>query len=421
MTRAVFGQIATITLHDHSAATEAALLSLVRTLAEAAKASPAKAGLVAAFDPGLWGRWHDRAIPVARTVLNSSPKLRDSGGDVLLYLKADNAAAAAQLMESVRPGLQALAAQIEILAIGKRTDGKVMGGRYLDGITNPSDPVSLAADILVDGEFRGACYGFTQKFLFEWSSIGDMLPDAQDAMLGRDPAGAILPQHDHNAHIRRVHVLDSNGDNLKLLRQALPFGEHAGSAAREKGLMFVAFCNDQPRFETIIKHMMGELPDRPADRLMSVVQGIAGSYWYVPNAQELNVPAAAVDDVQEDPHWQVRSKNGYLFYNGQDYLHQMSEGKYVAGDPPSPRLLALLGRAFSHWNDGWLKRNPFPRLPHLSQLVSEVEAPSLTASVALRKALANHKTLAGLLSSRNPISPAGTACCASIRKNWWSA
>ncbi|WP_211473055.1 pyruvate formate lyase family protein [Collimonas humicola] len=399
LTRAIFGQIATITLHDHSQATEAALLSLIRTLAQAAKASPAKAGLVAAFDPNLWGGWRDRDIPVSRTVLNNSPKLRDSGGDVLLYLKADNAVAAAQLMESVRPGLEALAAQIEILAVGKRPDGKVMGGRYLDGITNPNDPVSLAADILADGEFQGACYGFTQKFLFEWSSIGDMLPDAQDAMLGRDPAGAILPQHDHNAHIRRVHVLDSNGDNLKLLRQALPFGEHAGSAAREKGLMFVAFCNAQPRFETIIKHMMGELPERPADRLMSVVQGVAGSYWYVPNAQELNVPAAGIDNVQEEPHWQVRSKNGYLFYNGQDYLHQMSEGKYLAGDPPSPRLLTLLGRAFSHWNDGWLKRNPFPRLPHLSQLVSAAEAPSLTSSVALRKALANHKTLAGLLSS----------------------
>ncbi|CDG85781.1 Dyp-type peroxidase [Janthinobacterium agaricidamnosum] len=395
LTHAVFGQIATLTLRDQSAATEQALLDVIAELANAAKASQDAAGLVAAFDPALWGRWRQRDIPVERTVLNNSPKLRDTGGDVLLYVKAASAATAEALMQSVRERLYALAAQIDIVAAGKRSDGKVMGGRYLDGITNPNDPVSMASDILVDGEFPGACYAFTQKFLFEWSTIGAMLPDAQDAMLGRNPDGAILPQHDRNAHIHRVHVKDANGDNLKFLRQALPFGEHAGSAAREKGLMFVAFCNRQPRFESVIQHMMGERPDRPADRLMGVVQGVAGSYWYVPSASELGVPAATVDDVTEDAHWDVRSRNGYMFYNSQDYLHQMSEGKYSAGDPPGARLLSLLGRAFSHWSDGWLSRSPFPRLPHLSTLASAAE---LAQPVALRKGLANQKTLAGLLS-----------------------
>ncbi|MEC5160525.1 MULTISPECIES: Dyp-type peroxidase [unclassified Janthinobacterium] len=397
LTRAVFGQIATITLRDHTEATQQTLLELIRLLAREAKAAPDNSGLVAAFNPELWGRWQGRDIPVSRTVLNNSPKLRDTGGDVLLYVKSGSAATAARLMGEVRAALEALAVEIEILPLGKRPDGKVMGGRYLDGITNPNDPVSLASDILVDGEFRGASFGFTQKFLFEWGSIADMLPDAQDAMLGRDTHGAMLPQHDRNAHIHRVHVLDSNGDNLKLLRQALPFGEHAGSAAREKGLMFVGFCGAQPRFETIIRHMMGERPDRPADRLMSVVQGVAGSYWYVPNARELSVPSAALDDVREDPHWNVRSPNGYMFYNSQDYLHQMSEGKYVAGDPPSPRLLALLARTFSHWSDGWLKRTPFPRLPHLAELDPAAGAPD--QPVALRKANANRYTLTDLLSS----------------------
>ncbi len=397
LTRAVFGQIATITLRDHGPATEQALLDTIRSLAQEAKAAPDHAGLVAAFSPELWGRWRGREIPVSRAVLNNSPKLRDTGGDVLLYVKAASAATAARLMGDARAALEALSADIEILPVGKRPDAKVMGGRYLDGITNPNDPVSLASDILVDGEFRGASFGFTQKFLFEWSSISDMLPDAQDAMLGRDTNGAILPQHDRNAHIHRVHVLDSNGDNLKLLRQALPFGEHAGGAAREMGLMFVAFCGAQPRFETIIRHMMGERPDRPADRLMSVVQGVAGSYWYVPNAAELGVPSAAIADVQEDPHWAARSANGYMFYNSQDYLHQMSEGKYIAGDPPSQRLLALLGRTFSHWNDGWLKRTPFPRLPQLAEL--DAEAGAYSQPVALRKAAANRQTLAELLSS----------------------
>ena len=397
--RAVFGQAVTLTLRDHHHASAQALLALVRDLAARAQAAPVPCGLVAAFSPELWGKWEGRDIPVSREVLNHSPKLRDTGGDVFLYLKSDEPEAAFELMDSVRPALEKLASHVEILAVGKRPDRKIMAGRYLDGITNPDNPVGLAADVLINGEYGGACFAFTQKFLFDWPSISTMLPDAQDAMIGRNPDGVSLPQGDVNAHIRRVHVMDSNGDNLKLLRQALPFGSHAGSAAREQGLLFVGFCNDQARFEKIIDHMMGPDKNRPADRLMSVVQGVSGAYWYVPSAAELEVAGARDADVTEDPHWQVRSANGYMFYNSMDYLHQMAAGKYIGGDPPSPRLLLLAERTFSHWNDGWVKRKPFPRLPHLKDLLADDEKHLLTASVALRKGMANRKTLADLLSS----------------------
>lgn len=404
LVQAVFGEVSTLTLRDHGPATRQAVLELVRHLAEAAAAAPQPSGLVAAFSPELWGRWNDRKIPVSRKVLNHSPKLRDTGGDVLLYLKTPDAATAQRLMHDFNATLEKLADKIERVPVGKRSDGRVIGGRYLDGITNPNDPVSMAEDILVDGPYRGAAFGFSQKFLFDWQSIAAMAPDSEDAMIGRNTDGAILPQAPEDAHIRRAHVMDPNGDNRKLLRQALPFGEEAGHPAREQGLMFVAFCNEQERFEKILHHLMGDMPSRPVDRLMSVVQGVSGAYWYVPAAAELKVPAAqSLQEVTEDAHWRVRSPNGYMFYNSQDYLHQMAEGRYLPGDPPSPRLLALLGRAFSHWNDGWLQRKPFPRLPHLASLVTNDEAWVLKGSVQLRKGLANKKTLEDLLSA--PHSP----------------
>ncbi|MEO9383354.1 pyruvate formate lyase family protein [Chromobacterium phragmitis] len=398
--RALFGQTATLYLRQQDAAARDAVLALVRELAQAADQAPQPSGLVAAFSPELWGRWENREIPVSRRVLDHSPKLRDSDGDVFLFLKTPDIAIAERLLADFRAKLEALASRVEILAVGKRADGRVIGGRYLDGITNPSDPVSMAEDILLDGPYRGAAFGFTQKFLFDWKAIAALAPDAEDAMLGRNPAGAVLPQGPGDAHIHRAHFLDEDGDNRKLLRQALPFGEQAGHPAREQGLMFVAFCNQQPRFEKILHRLMGEMPERPIDRLMDLVQGVSGGYWYVPAAAELGVSAAdGRMAAEEDPHWQVRSANGYMFYNAQDYLHQMADGRYLPGDPPSPRLLSLLGRAFSHWNDGWLRRRPFPRLPHLSALAAPGEVPVLTAPAQLRKGLANRKTLAELLSS----------------------
>lgn len=400
LARAVFGETVTITLKDHGDAAKSAVIALVQDMARAAADLEQPSSLVAAFRPELWGKWCGRAIPVSRKILDSSPKLRDSGGDVFLFIKAPSLAVADQLTARFLPAMAKIADTVERLSVGKRPDGRVIGGRYLDGITNPNDPVSMAEDILVSGPYAGAAFGFTQKFLFDWRAIAAMMPDAEDAMIGRNPEAAILPQGPSDGHIHRAHIEDANGDNRKLLRQALPFGEQADNPAREEGLMFVAFCNEQERFEKILHRMMGDIPDRPVDRLMSVVQGISGAYWYVPAARELDVPAVqSLSEAIEDPHWAVRSPNGYMFYNSQDYLHQMAEGGYKPGDPPSSRVLALLGRAFSHWNDGWLRRTPFPRLPHLSRLVTDDEAWVLTRSAQLRKGLANKKSLADLLSS----------------------
>jgi Dyp-type peroxidase family len=398
--RAVFGQILTIYLKSRDPASREAVLGLIRDLSAAIDARGNGSGLVAAFAPALWGEWNERHIPIHTAVLDHGVKFRNTGGDVLLYVKAPDHQTAARLLAPVMPRLEALAEKIDVVVAGKRPDGRVMGGRYLDGITNPNDPVSLTEDILIDGPYRGACFGFTQKFLFDWTSIASQAPDTQDEMIGRNPDGTVLPEYATHSHIHRAHVLDSNGDNRKLLRQALPFGASAGHAGREEGLMFVAFCNEQERFEKILAHLLGDCPDRPVDRLMSVVQGVGGTYWYIPAAAELEVPhVSGPDDVYEDPHWQVRSANGYLFYNSQDYLHQMATGRYIGGDPPSERLLSLMGRTFSHWRDGWVDRRDFPRLPHLDHLVDYSESAVLRAAVPLRKGLANRKTLAHLLSS----------------------
>ena len=397
--RPLFGQVATVHLKDTGPAARGAVLTLVHRLSAAIEASADGSALAVAFAPALWGRWTGRDIPIHTHVLDTSPKLRNTGGDVLLYLKTPDHAAAGRLMAPVLPELEALAETLDLVVVGKRADGRVMGGRYLDGITNPNDPASLAQDILIPGAQAGACFAFTQKFLFDWPSIASMAPDSQDEMVGRDPEGNVLPQHATRSHVHRAHVVDVAGNNRKLLRQALPFGAQDGHAGREQGLMFVAFCNEQPRFEDIIKNLMGPMPDRPDDRMMGIVQGVSGSYWYVPAAAELEVPAARPVDVQEDPHWQVRSANGYLFYNSQDWLHQMADHRYIGGDPPGPRVISLAARTFSHWRDGWVRRKPFPRLPHLSELVDDGERTLLAAAVPLRKGLANRKTLATLLSA----------------------
>ncbi|KAK4212310.1 hypothetical protein QBC37DRAFT_388937 [Rhypophila decipiens] len=402
--RAIYGQVISIKLQDKGDDICQQAVQIIQDLSEHIVKDHDGCGLIVAFNPKLWGRWKGREIPISTKVLgNSNKKFALTWGDVLIYVKASRHKHADKILEPFMPRLKALSCEMDAVEVGKRPDARIMGGRYLDSITNPNDPISLTEDILIGGDarYRGSCFGFTQKFLFDWPGIASQTADSQDEMIGRNPDGAALPQHAVHSHVHRAHSRDSNGDQRKLLRQALPFGSAGKHAGRELGLMFVAFCNDQQRFEDILKHLIGDQIERPVDKLMTVVHGIAGSYWYVPSAAELGIASVSgPEHVYEDPHWQVASPNGYMFYNSQDYLHKMAGPDYVGRDPPSPRLLSLMARTFSHWRDSWMRRQAFPRLPHLETLIHHAaERDSIMrAPVPIRKGKANLFTLASLLS-----------------------
>lgn len=185
--------------------------------------------------PQLWGKWTGRELPIHSSALDGGIKFKNTGGDVFLYVKAPDHETAAKLVATVLPLLKLLSVTIDTVIGGKRPDIRVIGGRYLDGITNPNDPISLTEDILISGDNRGASFALTQQFTFDWPGISSMAPDTQDEMIGRNTDGAVLPQHSLHGHVHRVTARDSKGDKRKLLRQSLAFGEAEGHAGREKG------------------------------------------------------------------------------------------------------------------------------------------------------------------------------------------
>ena len=396
--RALFGQVLTVYLKNHDSSTRTSLVQIIQNFAHHVD-THSNSGLIVGFAPNLWGEWHNRRIPISSNVLDGSSKFRNTHGDLFLYLKTPDHHTAEELLQEPKRLLEDLARNIDTVIVGKRKDARIIGGRYLDSITNPNDPVSLQEDILVSGEFKGSCFAFTQKFAFDWKSILAYTSEGQNQTIGRKNDGSILSQHATNGHIHRANVRDSNGDQRKLLRQALPYGSVKGHSGREEGSMFVAFANDQSRFETILHNLLGATKDMATDRLIQMVSGIGGSYWYIPAATELNVPSVSgPNDIYEDPHWQVSSKNGYLFYNSQDYLHKMGAGAYAEGDPPTARLLSLMSRTFNHWRDGWVRREHIPRLPHLARNDKERKAME-DIPVPMRKASANLETLGNVMSA----------------------
>lgn len=374
-----YGVFVTVVLKREANDDAGPVLAACRTLHDGALDAPGKARAIVAFSPALWSHWsgtRPRGAPPGDSVISSSAKLRDSGADLWLYLKADDAEGAEHLKRGAEDELGELAEELSWTEARRRHHGLILDGRFYDGITSPMDPVTLVDAILQnrDGAALGSCWAFSQKVELDWASYGSLGKVARDDVIGRNEDGVIIPDHEVRSHIRHARAYDETRSNLKLLRQSLPYGESETGAGREQGIYFAAFGQDSGSVETILRRMTG------GDSLLGYVRGVEGGYWYVPNAEELGIDEPMqLEDVEIDPYWQERSANGLMFYNSADYLHTMGTCAYGPGDPPTDRVLGLAADIFSRWRDNWYQLRDIPRIPHLREFLDPGEESLLQA------------------------------------------
>lgn len=147
--RAVFGQALTLYLKNKGQETCTTIVGIITEMSKNIVDNYPGSGLVAAFSPELWSTWQDRSIPISTENIDRFKKFTLKQGDVLIFVKSPSHKVAEAIVGSVYQRLEELS-EIEEVKMGKRKDTRIMGGRYVDGITNPNDPISLAEDILID-------------------------------------------------------------------------------------------------------------------------------------------------------------------------------------------------------------------------------------------------------------------------------
>ncbi|MDJ0628958.1 MAG: Dyp-type peroxidase [Rhodobacter sp.] len=411
-----YGVFLTIRLADTGGGAREAVWGAIQAASAAARKMSSggeQSALVIGFEPSLWQIWTGGTppgMPDGGTVLKRSPHLRQTNCDAHLwvFLKSDAASGCAGLQAVLEEMLGGLIADMEITEARQRRDGKVLDHHYSDGVTSPSDPIGVAGPIVISeaGEDAGGTWAFTQKFRVDWDRYGPQSIDAKEDVIGRNVGGTIIPDDDPHSHIRRARVFDHNQDNIKLLRQAMPYGLAGGARAREEGIYFASFASSTGAVETILTNMVGHGDTVAPDKLMNVVEPVAGGYWYVPPGAALGLgPGLTGHDFTVPPFWKLRSANGYMFYNGNDYINAMSTGGYAPGDAPSARILALTANAFSRWRDNWYQLRDIPRIPHLKHYLGPDEQHILDASVTVRKGVAIRKTLGTVLTHADPSYP----------------
>jgi len=392
------GIFLTINLTKSGKSEKDQIIDLVRQVTKKANRQRILTRIVAGFSAKLWRKWTGKvppgAPPTDDSILTKTDYFKETQTDIFFYLKSESLENCEELRKMILDSLDAITENFGETRGYKKQDGKVLDHHYYDGFTSPTDPAQVVGSIIrsEDTPYAGSSWAFIQKFFIEWKKYESLNTDAKYNVIGRNEDSIVIPDDDKRSHIQRARVYDHQRANIKLVRQALPFGKSPTGAGREEGIFFVAYATDTDAMEKIMHNMAGHGHGSAPDHLLNNVQGVAGGYYYLPNTNELELHRGLREsDFNTDPHWKTRSTNGWMFYNSNDYLTVMGTGKYP--DPPSQRILHLIGNIFSLWRDHWYKVRNIPEIPHLRNYLSEVEKGIMQESVRIRKGMAIKKSL----------------------------
>lgn len=376
--------------------------------------------VILGFSHARWSMWCESGSYTMPTAFGSAallgqhtPPFALSSFDLWFQIKGPEIDPCCALADKITKEIQASATDISRTDAQKRHSGKVIGGRFFDGLINPVAPEDVSARVLIgdeDPSHKGGSFAITQRFKHNWARINDMSKVAKEDMIGRREDDGILPMDDDRSHIKCVRQLDTEDRvNFRIMRQAVPFGSVKGFAGLEEGVFFVGFAKETPAFDKVIGGMIGDHNGFIRDKLMNVTHANEGNYWYIPNAVELGLEEKERDpNIALPPYFDRRSDNGYMFYNAKDYLHKVRDSKLVEDAPISERILKLLNLNFSRWHDAWYKDVQTPPLGHLRDHVSKQDQWVLTASPALRKGKATQLALSEVLISKDYSKKANT-------------
>lgn len=359
----------------------------------------------------LWQHWCEALqMPVPSGITSAEPlqqkPFAHTGGDLWFHIKGESAEACQRIRDEILRVLQPVMAQHIETAAHKRQEGRVIGGRFRDAMINPVDPVNLSERSIVGAEdafYRGSAYVIQQKFKHNWARLDDMTMTEKENMIGRNHNDAIIPTHDDRSHIKCVRQLNGERVTQRILRQALPYGRVDSGEGREEGIYFVAYANEGKVYQELIKNIVGPEAGFIKDKLLNNTHAESGNFWFVPQAELLGLAVdGKTESVPVNEYYQVRSKNGLMYYNNRDYLNQVQHDDGAGDNAISDRIMVLLGQTFSRWNDTWQKKPFMPAPGHLQDYLKEERWQAYrdignSQSAALRKGLAIKISLADVL------------------------
>jgi putative iron-dependent peroxidase len=242
--------------------------------------------LVVAFGPALWLRLapdHAPASlkPFAPVVAPDGRTAPATQHDIWLWINGstpdvvfERARAAAETLE------ETATLEAEQPCFVHRDSRDLTG--FIDGTANPQLLDAPVVALVPHGEpGEDGSHVIAMRWVHDLDAFEALPVPEQERVFGRTKADSVElddAAKPATAHIARVEIHDSEGEELPIYRRSVPYGN-----VHEHGLYFVAFSADLQRYDVMLSRMFGTAPDGLHDRMTDFTRPVSGAYYFAPS------------------------------------------------------------------------------------------------------------------------------------------
>ncbi len=220
-------------------------------------------------------------------------------GDVVFHIRASRPDLCFELATQILAALgDALVPVAEVQGFRFFDNRDLLG--FVDGTENPTGTAaSRAAVIPSDGpesDFAGGSYVVVQKYLHDLDGWNALDVAAQEQIIGRGKLSNVELSDDatpSSAHRMLTTVTDAAGNEVKIVRDNMPFGS---PAAGEFGTLFIGYASSPEVIETMLRNMFVGDPPGNYDRILDFSTAATGGLFFVPSAPMLDALAESAPD-----------------------------------------------------------------------------------------------------------------------------
>ena len=216
---------------------------------------------------------------------------RATPGDLLFHIRAETMDVCFELAGRILKSMAGAITVVDEVHGFRFFDNRDLLG-FVDGTENPDGTVAVSATAIgdEDPEFAGSCYVHVQKYVHDMSSWESLSVTEQQLVIGRTKLEDIELDDDAkpaNAHIALNVIEDEDGNELKIVRHNMPFGE---VGKREYGTYFIGYSRTPEVTERMLRNMFLGDPPGNTDRILDFSVAETGGLFFSPTVDFLDDP-----------------------------------------------------------------------------------------------------------------------------------
>jgi putative iron-dependent peroxidase len=211
-----------------------------------------------------------------------------TAGDLLFHIRADRMDLCFEYTAQVMARLAGSVTVADEIHGFRYFDERDLIG-FVDGTESPSGRVAVAAAIVgdEDPEFAGGSYVIVQKYVHDMVAWNALSIEEQERVIGRTKFDDIEFPDDVkpvNSHVALNTLTGPDGEELKIVRANMPFGE-PGRA--EFGTYYIAYAATPAVTEEMLRNMFLGRPVGNTDRILDFSVALTGGLFFAPSADFL--------------------------------------------------------------------------------------------------------------------------------------